>query len=112
MEAHDPQGDSVEVPLSWIGLDELPILFANQFIIQHQPNEFIFTVGQMAPPALLGPPEVVAEQAREITHIPVKPLARIGMTRHRLAELIAVLQANLENHDRKMREMDPLDDSP
>jgi hypothetical protein len=49
---------------------------------------------------LIGSPEEVREQAAALTHVPVATLARVGLTRDRLRELIAVLQASLDEHDR------------
>jgi hypothetical protein len=100
--------EGTSIPLSWVGTEEVPIVFANQFVIQFQPDEFVLSVGQVTPPPLVGTPEQVAEQASQITFIPVRTVARIGFNRSRLRELIAALQANLENHDKTMRSFDPL----
>ena len=62
--------------LEWVDFEEQPIVFANHFLVQHQPNEFVLTLGQVT-----GPPVV-------------------GLTRPRVLELINVLQATLEDHDR------------
>lgn len=98
---------NIQLPLSWVGLDEVPIMFANQFVIQFQPDEFVLTLGQVVAPALLGSPEQIAEQASEITFIPVRTIARVGFNRHRLHELISALQANMENHDKAVQAIDP-----
>ncbi len=97
----------LEMPLAWVGLEELPVAFANQFLTQFQPGEFVLSIGQVTPPALLGTPEQIAEQAADVTYVPVRPIVRVGFTRARMQELIAVLQANLDNHDRAMQGMDP-----
>ena len=39
--------DVVTLPVVYIGAEDEPILFANQFVIQHEKNEFILTVGQL-----------------------------------------------------------------
>src|SRR4051812_33505351 len=97
--AHDPQ-QPLELPLSWVGVDEVPVLFANQFLIQSvAPNEFVVSVGQLVGPALIGTPEQQAEQAQEISFVPVKPIARISLTRTRMVELIQVLGIQVERHD-------------
>jgi hypothetical protein len=77
--------------LEWIDFDEVPIVFANHFLVQHQPDEFVITVGQSTGPPLPATPQEA---------ISVETLARIAVTRRRLTELIAVLQAALEDHDR------------
>ena len=97
----------VDVPLAWVGIDELDIQFANQFVIQFQPNEFVLSVGQATPPAFIGTPEQIADQVAGLEFVHVRPLGRFGMTRGRLVELIAALQVNLENHDRALDRIDP-----
>jgi hypothetical protein len=104
-EGTPPEG--INLPVSWIDFHETPIAFSNQAIVQHQPNEFVVTFGQATPPPLIGTPEQVQRQAAEISFVPIRTLARLGMNRERLVELIAALQANLDNHDRSMRASDP-----
>ncbi len=97
---------SIPIPITWIGVEEVPIYLANQFVCQFEQQEFILTLGQMSPPALLGETEEErAEQAAQIDYVPVKPLARLGFTESRLRELIAVLEANLRNYEQHQREI-------
>jgi hypothetical protein len=88
----------------WVELDEMPILFANHFLVQPQPHEFVLTLGQVIGPPLIGTPEEIAEQAREFGPAKIHPTCRVGITRHRLAELIGVLQGALRDHDRSFGE--------
>jgi hypothetical protein len=97
-------GEGLSVPLDWIDFDDAPIFFANHFLVQHQPDEFVLTVGQVTGPPLVGTPEQVRAAAREFTHVPIHTLARVGMTRQRLTELIALLEATLSAHDRASAE--------
>jgi hypothetical protein len=94
---------TLDLPLAWMEFDDTTILFANHFLVQHQPDEFVMSVGQVTGPPVVGTPEQVREQVGELTHVPVFTLARVGMTRHRLAELIGLLQAALDEHDRAQR---------
>ncbi len=103
----DENNIDIDISIAWVGVEDTPIVFANQFVIQHEPEEFILTVGQLAPPMLLGTNEQKAEQAKQLDYVPIKALARIGMSRKRMQELVAVLQGNLEQHDKRMDEMDP-----
>lgn len=93
------ENEQREVPLVWENVEGLPVLFANQFIIQHLQDEFILTVGQMVPPPLLGDEQQRGAQLRELEGVPVKPLARIAFTRARLTELIQALAGNREIYD-------------
>lgn len=96
----------IQIPLAWIGVEELPIHLANQFVCQFEQQEFILTFGQMSPPALLADTEEErAEQAEQIDFVPVRPLARLVFTETRLRELIAVLEANLRNYEQHQQEL-------
>jgi hypothetical protein len=97
----DEEQDRVEIPLAWIGVEDVPVLATNQALVQFTAeNEFVLTFGQLAPPILLGSEEERREQLKMITFAAVKPVARLGLTRQRVEELIRVLTENLENHDR------------
>jgi hypothetical protein len=91
------------LPSAWTEFDETPILFANRFLAQHQPSEFILTLGQVTGPPLTGTPEEIREHAAE-RQLPIGTVARVGLTRHRVIELIAVLQSELDEHDRELGE--------
>ncbi|MGI9097687.1 MAG: hypothetical protein ACR2H2_04195 [Solirubrobacteraceae bacterium] len=44
--ASDPP-QSIDLPLAWIGYDDVPILFANQLLVQHQQDgSFVIGLGQ------------------------------------------------------------------
>ena len=88
------------VPLVWENLDGLPVLFANQFIVQHFQDEFIVTIGQVVPPALLGDEQARAAQLQQVEQVTARPMARIALTRARLTELVQALEAQREIYDR------------
>lgn len=93
--------DRREVPLTWIGIEDVPILTINQMLGQAlTPQEFILTLGQVAPPVLLGTEEQRREQLQMITFAAVKPVARIGLTRQRVEELIRILTETLHTADK------------
>lgn len=100
MSDHEHEG-VIRIPVVWDAPEQVPILFVNAFVCQFdRDGSFIITIGQSTPPALTGTPEEVEEQARQISFVPVKPVARLGLTRSRLEEFVAALQANLEQLDR------------
>jgi len=39
-------------------------------------------------------------QARDLTHIPIKPIARLAMTRAGLEQLVDVLHKTVENYEK------------
>ena len=97
--------------MAWIGAEELPIHLVNQFFCQFNQDEFILTIGQMVPPALVAPTaEERLEQAQQISYVHIKPLARLAFTRQRLVELVATLQANIAKYDEFQRLQNPMNE--
>ena len=95
------------IPTTWIGAEDLPVLFVNTFVGQVHPQDgaFYLSIGQTVPPALIGTPEEQAEQLEQIAYVPIKPIARLALTRSRMEELVAILQVNLEQYDKKVQQM-------
>ena len=99
MEERLPEG----LPLvTWEGVEDVPILFVNQVLGQvGEQSEIVLTFGQLAPPAILGQTQEEREQQlKSLDRIPIKPIARLAMTRVGLEQLIAVLQQTRANHDK------------
>jgi hypothetical protein len=95
--------DTVQVPLAWVGLDEVPVLVSNQALIQHiGEDEFVLAFGHASPPPLVGSEEEKREQLRQISFVPVRVIARFGLTRRRVEELLNILQENLSRYDNKV----------
>jgi hypothetical protein len=92
------------VPLAWVGADDLPIQFANQFVAQHLDDQFLITIGQVFPPPVLGTPEERAAQVAQLSFIPIRPLGRFSMDEKRVRELVEVLMSNLEMHEESKRQ--------
>jgi hypothetical protein len=111
MAADDPTG--IAVPIIWLGVEDVPILYANAFVGQFDPqtaDSVILTVGQMTPPAIMGAtPEEREEQVRQIAYVSIKPIVRLGLTVARARELVATLQASLDQLEEanKLRPADP-----
>jgi hypothetical protein len=111
MEGDDPT--SVEVPVAWIGPEDVPIHTANAFVSQFDSQTLdllILTVGQLTPPAIQGTTvEERKEQAENVAFVPIKPIVRLGLTPARAREVIATLQANLDQLEDalKLRPRDP-----
>jgi hypothetical protein len=93
-------GDFPNVPVVWLGFEEANVSTCNQYLGQFAGrDEFILTFGEITPPPLLGTPEERLEQAKQLSYVPVRVIARLGMTRYRVEELIKVLQETLSNYD-------------
>jgi hypothetical protein len=88
-----------DLSLAWTDFGDSPIVFANHFLVHHQPDEFVLSLSQVTGLPLTGSAEQVAARTRELGSTPVRTLARVALTRRRVTELIALLQARLEEHD-------------
>lgn len=44
----------IQIPIVYIGAEDTPILYANQFVAQFQQSEILLLLGQIAPPILIG----------------------------------------------------------
>lgn len=83
--------------VKWVEVENSPIHFTNQMLVQHIDNEFVLTFGYMTPPAFLSPPSEEDLEAIDYS-IPIKPIVRVGMTPDRMLELIKALQENYRNY--------------
>ncbi len=82
------------LPLFIVGAEDTPIVFSNFQVIQHLEQEFILNFCQFSPPMAIGSPEEVSEQVNRMPYLPVKVVARLGMTPRRMESLIETLQTN------------------
>jgi hypothetical protein len=109
----EPQGeqpqplDLIQVPVIWEGADDLPVLAANQFVVQIDSPDgaaenLILTVGHIAPPVLLGSAEEQRAAAADIKAVSVRPLARFSLSRSRATALIRVLNEVVGRFDEKV----------
>jgi hypothetical protein len=98
----DENVEIFKAPGVWTGAEDAPVLFANAFVVQFDTDleAHILTVGQVTPPALIGTPEEVREQAERIDFIEIQTIARIAFTPSRMMELIGALQANVDQRER------------
>jgi len=101
--------DNRDIPLAWVGYDEVPIVYANQFIVQNQPEgSFLLGVGQVSPPPLSGSSEAeMIAQLESIEFIPIRPLLRAALTETTMRELAAVLEASLRKAEQRSSNLDP-----
>lgn len=82
-----------QVPLVWVGLEDMPVRAANNFIGQVNEELFILTFGFNNTPLIVpGSKEEVAEQVAAIRAVNVTPVARIALTENQVAKTIGSLQ--------------------
>jgi len=95
--------EPLQLSLAYVDADEVPILTCNNVVVQaHAEEEFILLLGQIAPPILLGSPEEQRAQAEGLEYVPVHVVARVGMTRHRVQEMIRALEDAARKYDEAM----------
>ncbi len=91
--------ERLQLPLVWVAPEEQPVLTGNQFLVQFEKDLFFVSVGQLTPPAILGTPEERYAQAKGLSFVPVKTVARFSLTRRNVEELIGVLKEMATNFD-------------
>jgi hypothetical protein len=81
MSEGNPEGPlGIQVPAVWVGLEEEPVAFANQFIGQLDDRcDAVLSFGQVLAPVVLGTPEQQREQAKNIPFVQVKPVVRLSL---------------------------------
>lgn len=103
MAADKPEEGVIELRVLWRGLDDSPILFTNQFLIQTEQDDIILTLGQLQPPVLLGELEDRIAQAQQLGYIPINAVARFGLSRKSLGQLADALQEHIQKYDSTRR---------
>lgn len=98
--------DPVSIPVVYIGVEDAPILYSNQFAVQVEGNDFIVTAGQLTPPILVGSEEEQREQAKQLSYVPIRVVARLAINRERAAQLAALLGKQLQQYDERQTEQD------
>jgi hypothetical protein len=90
-----PQG--FRFRLDWRVADGFPISYANQFMVQVLSDEFVITLGQIAPPAVVNPTrEEVEALPKTISPMVV---ARVAVTPSGHRQLIELLQQQLNRYE-------------
>ena len=94
-----------QVPLVWVGLEDLPVRTANNMISQINEDLFVITFGYTNAPAIVaGSKKSVEEQVAAVSAVPVTPIARVALTEDQMAKTVKTLQATLKRfRDRNSR---------
>jgi hypothetical protein len=96
--------EPIAIPVQYVGADETPIMFVNVFLVQVNQDEIILSIGQTAPPILVGSPEEALAQARKIRAHPIRITARYGMTPTRARELAGLLAGQVDLYEKQKRQ--------
>ena len=83
----------------WEDVDRVPVLAANQFILQvaavDSPDDItdaVLTIGYLPPPVILGTPEEQQAAAAALERVTVRPSARFVVPIKKAAELAQLIQ--------------------
>ena len=89
-------GEDLNVPLDWSSTTSLPVLAANQLLIQvdvigGRPDSVILTIGHANMPPVAGTPDEQRRELQKLRAVPVQAVARVSITRARLDEWVDAL---------------------
>ncbi len=89
--------DAMQLPVRYVGVDDVPVLLANQFLLQAEQHSdgFIVSIGQLTPPILMGSADEQRQQAQQIPFVPIRIIGRYSLSRERAAALAGLLQQAL-----------------
>lgn len=76
-----------EPEAAWVGIEDLPLEFANTFSGTVGPNAVFVNIGSMVPPAIESD-----EDLANLRFIPVRPIARLALAPSGLDDLIRTLE--------------------
>lgn len=102
----EERDEAIALPIVYVGVEEAPLYFSNQFVVQWQQDEFVLTFGHVTPPLeMVGLSlDQARERARTLRHVEAKLIVRLGMTAARVRELVRLLQQQLAAYDRQRGE--------
>ena len=83
-----PETASVEFRLSWASAEDMPILMADQLLLQSTGGVILMTVGQVAFPAVLGADDPRGRELEKRGELPIRPLIRVALTAKSAADFV------------------------
>jgi hypothetical protein len=100
--ADEDTTEEIKVPMVWVGLEELPVLAANQVLVQIDQDQLYLTLGVAISPPLVGSDrDELRMQAEQIKYVAARAVSRVAISRRHLGELIDVLQRSAANFDKQ-----------
>jgi hypothetical protein len=86
-------GQTIVIPIEFQG--DIPAVYANNVLIQHTDNEFIFTFFEILPPLLSPDPDRQDKEIAEIDSIPARAVAKIIMAPKPAFQFQEAIQDNI-----------------
>ncbi len=87
----DEQAEMVSESVRYVGIESMPVQFANQFAVQPDQDGIVLTIGQATSSIAVGGEETSQQQVQALAHVPVRTLARIFLPPARVRELAKLL---------------------
>lgn len=79
---------------------DLQAVFANHFVVHHEPSVFHFMFFQAEPPIFVGlDPELRRKAFEEVESIKAKCVARVVIPANQMQSIIAALVDNFQRHE-------------
>lgn len=97
----EPSSPALALRMDWRVVDGYPISYANEFMVQIVREEFVLTLAQLAPPALVEPTREEIESLPKT--ISPQVVSRVAVTPGRLREFIRILQQQLTLYESGVR---------
>ena len=107
--AWGPSPQVLRVKVDWRVADDFPISYANEFMVQIVRDEFVLTLGQLAPPALVAPTHEEIEAFPE--KISPRVVGRVAVAPSRLRALVGLLQQQLALYESGIRGLENLSET-
>ena len=89
------QKEVLHFPLSWHVPEDLVARYASNMVVQRLENEYLISFFEIKPPIVLGSPEEIKEQTKEIRDIKATYVAQIFISEDKMPVFIKALQENL-----------------
>ncbi len=102
-EGGPPEG-GIALPIEWYYPEGLMSRYANYVVIQFAEHECHVSFFEIKPPLLLGTPDEVREQAKELKSVRADCVSRSIVTNELMPIFIKAMQETLESHLAKKAE--------
>lgn len=87
---------AINVRLSWIGFEDVPIQAADQLLVQFVQDYFILSLGQTAHPPIVGDDDPRMRQLVQDPVVAVRPVARTAVSLQTMERFVAVMSEVLQ----------------
>ncbi len=86
---------SVLLPLEWNVPDDLVARYATNMVVQRAENEFLISFFEVKPPIILGEPEQIVAQVKNLKSMKAKCVAQIIVAADKMPDFVKAFTDNL-----------------